>query len=812
MKRHFTKIGLFGLLTGFFFYSGNAPAQENTAELKGSIKDEKQAPIDFATVSLLNAADSSHIRSSYADEQGTYVLSQIKKGKYILAASMIGYKKTYLPIEVNGQQQIQVPEIILQAEAQSLAEVTVTAKTPMVERKDGALVVNVENTTLAAGNSALEVLQRSPGITLDKDDNISLMGKQGVTVLIDGKQTFLSAQQLANLLRSTDGNSLQSIELITNPGAKYDAAGSSGIINIKLKKNRLSGTNGTLTLSGGYGDHHKSNTSLTLNHKSGKFNLFGNYSYLDNKRQQDIGIDRIVGGGSDFTRFDQHSLFVNNRRGHSYRAGIDFNSSSRNTISLQVSGINNRNTDNNDNITNIGSFNRPLDSILDTQTTFGERYNTISFNVNNTFNIDTLGKKLVVEGDISRFDSKNNAQYNNYFYYPDESALKSPLFLRSIMPSIVDIQMAKADYTHPIGKKGKLETGVKISHVKTDNDMTFEELENQDWQNIPSRSNHFIYDEQVLAAYASYGQQFGKTDVKIGLRAENTISDGNSVTLQNRVKRDYLDFFPTLSVTQNLSENHQLGLSYSKRINRPNYGNLNPFQYFLDNYTSEQGNPYLTPEYTHSYELNYTLYKRYNLSGGYSRTTDVIAEMMIQDDETKSTYLTRENLAEQNNYFVNLNAPIAAGKVWSSNTNITGFYLGFKSNLPNGPLDYGQYALQLNSSHTLNITPTFRAEATLNYQSSLRYSLYHIGSQWALDAGLNKSLLNKRANLKLAISDIFNTRIQNVSTDYANLNVMIRQNNETRIARLTFTYNFGNTKIGGPRRESQSDEKSRVGK
>src|SRR5690606_34173924 len=243
----------------------------------------------------------------------------------------------------------------------------------------------------------------------------------------------------------------------------------------------------------------------------------------------------------------------------------------------------------------------------------------------------------------------------------------------------------------------------------------------------------------------------------------------------------------------------------------PNYGNLNPFAYFLDQYTSEQGNPYLSPEYTHAFEFSYTLMDKYHLTADYSRTNDVMAEPMLQDDETKATWITRDNLAQQNVWYANLNLPVKLAKWWNTNTNINGFYMGFGGQLAGAYLKQGQYALQVRNNHTFDIIPTLSAEASVNYQSPLVYSIYRIGMQWSVDAGLSKSFFNKKANVKLSVSDVFNTRTQTVRTRYDNLNVNINQNRETRVARLTFTYSFGNMKNGARRSETQSEEKSRIG-
>ncbi len=781
------------------------------ATLKGKVIDEENAPLDLATINLLQARDSSLIQTAFPDQAGQFTFTGVAPGRYLISAVLVGYADAISPLEITANSGVmQLDPLVLRNANTVLAEVAVTApKRPLVERKPDMLVVNVENSTLAAGNTAMDILERSPGVTVDKDDNISLMGKQGVTVMIDGKQTYLSSEQLANFLRNTDGNTIKSIELITNPSSKYDASGTAGMINIVLKKNRLAGTNGTLTLGTGYGVGHKANTSLNINHKVGRINAFGTYSYMDNRGGNDIDIFRSIVQGSENTDFQQYTNFNRRNRSHNYRAGVDYSTSDRNVLGILFSGYASGNDNKNSSNTLIGQAISSPDSSLTTSSIFDGSYTSFAVNANNQFTIDSTGRKLVADVDISRFSNQNAANYNNTFYLPSGDPKKEPLLSRSDMPTIIDIRVAKMDYTHPFGKGHKIEAGLKYSNVASDNDMRFENQVNGNWQNDAGRTNHFRYEEQVSAAYVNYSTQLGKWGLQAGLRSEYTVSDGNSITMANRIKRDYIDFFPSVFINYNISDNHQTGISYSKRINRPNYGNLNPFQYFLDQYTSEQGNPYLKPEYTHAVDVSYTLKQQYHLSAGYSRTNDVIAESMNQDVETKQTWVTRDNLAKQQIWYANLNIPVKIAAFWNTNTNLNTFYMGFEGPLNGQLLQQGQFAWQLRSNHTFNILPTLTAETSVNYQSSLIYSIYRIGAQWSIDAGINKSFRDKRANLKLSVSDVFDTRIQDVRTQYADLRAVINQKNETRVARLTFTYSFGNLK-NGARRETQSEEKSRI--
>lgn len=808
-----TSSSLLGLFCFLLLSYTQAFAQGADGHIEGRVTDKSGAPLDYATLTLISFPDSAVLKTFFTDENGRFNVGYAKKGKFLLKAELLGYNPAYSEtFELSElSDQVKLGDLALGTATKELQAIVITAEKPLIERKADMLVVNVENSSLAAGNNALDILERSPGITVDKDDNISLNGKQGILVTIDGKQTHLSASQLANLLRSTDGNTIQSVEIINNPSSKYDAAGGSGIINIKMKKNRMAGTSGSVTLGGGYGNGHKANGSLNLNHKAGKVNVFGTYSYMDSERTDQMNIFRLVGANAAFTSFNQDNSMNSQRENHSMRAGLDYQTSEKNTLSLQVSGLLNQSNDSNLSDVNIGSFGSSLDSTLAANSLFDKDFKSYSVALNNTYQIDTLGTKISADVDFSSFFEKGGANYENRFFNVDGSSMRNPLLLKSDMPSTIHIQSYKTDLTRPFSDRSGMEVGLKYANVKTDNDLKFSEMVDGQWANVADRTNHFVYTEQVAAAYVNYHTKFNKFGVQAGLRSEYTVSNGNSITLDNEVKRDYIDFFPNVSVSYDASENHQYSVSYSKRVNRPRYNNLNPFSYFLDKYTYQQGNPYLQPEYTHAIGLNYTLMRRFNFAAGYEITKDAVVEMMKQDDVEKSTLVTNENIAEQEQWFLNVNAPVTFTSFWKSNTNVTGFYLGFKADRPEANLDYGQYALQLNSNHSFTILPTLTAEATLNYQSGLRYSIYKIGSSWSTDLGVSKSLKDKRANVKLSVSDIFNTRTQHVSTQYSNLNATIDQKRETRVFRLSFSYNFGNTKISGPRQASKSEEQRRVG-
>jgi iron complex outermembrane receptor protein len=789
------------------------PAQ-SSAKVSGALIDENGKPLDYATVSLLNAKDSTVVKGTLSNDAGAYAFDHINAGTYIIKATVVGYEKAVSkPFAVTGGGAVVVSQLKMQQVSHALSTVTITASKPLIEHKVDRTVMNVENSVLAAGNTALEILERAPGVSIDKDDNISIKGKQGVTVMINDKLTYLTSTQLATLLRSTDGTTIQSIEIITNPSAKYDAAGNSGIINIKLKKNKQSGTNGSVTLGAAYGNTFKDNSTLTLNHKEGSLNIFGSFSHDDRKREHSLDIKRIVTDSTGAkTYFNQYSSLPNDNHNNSYRIGADYDISTKNTIGFLVNGYFNNETDDNDNKTYIGTQPNNFDSYQTTMSHFKQSYKNFAFNLNDKYKIDTAGQEIGIDVDYSKFNNNSNSQYNTYFYLNDGSPMMPPLFLRNQTPSVITIHTAKLDYTYPINKILKLETGFKLSDVKTDNDLRAQKEVNGTYVNDTTLTNRFIYSEKVSALYANLSQNYKNFSVQTGLRAEYTSSTGELVTTNRVVKRHYVDFFPSVFITQTLNDKNEIGLSYSRRIDRPGYSDLNPFVYYLDQYTYEKGNPFLNPQYTNNFEFNYTYNKSITLTLGYSHTTDAITQILLTDVASKATYQTNLNLQSQDNYNVNVYAPYTISKWWTGNVNVTGFYMKFKSDtLLGASLNNGRAAFQVRATQTFLVAKGYKAELTNYYNSAMTYGIFNIKPQYGTDAGISHSFADKKANIKLSVSDIFNTRRNDVTSYYGTNNLDIRQKNESRITRLTFTYNFGNNKIKTRQHQSGADdEKGRV--
>jgi len=785
-------------------------ASTQDADVTGKVVNTNQEPIVGASVYLMTSSSHILIKTAVTDTQGKYSILKAPKGNYYIQVSSVGYANIQSdPFDLDDQL-VQVPDLILSAKSQEIEAVTVTGQVPLVQNVNGKLILNVENSTVAAGNNALEIVKRAPGVSVDKDENLQLMGQSGVNVTIDGRQTFMTGEQLSNFLKTTDGSQIKSIEVSTSRSAKDDAEGAVGTINIVMKKVKLEGFNGSFIASGGSGKHLQGNSSLNLNYKKNNSTVFGSYSYANNKKQFDLLLDRTISNGNQTTVFDQDAYLIEHEKNHNYRFGIEQKTSAKNTMLLQFTGNNSIEDGNNRSQSNIGPRIGEADTILLSNTLSQVRFNRYSTNFNNELLLDTVGSKLILDLDWSKFKTNNEANYRyrtenltGGLFYPEERE-------RNIMPVGIAIYVAKLDWQQQL-KKGKLETGLKYSNVKSDNNLQFDSLNSSgNWVDFSSRSNHFIYTEQIAAAYADYSNTYGKWSLKAGVRAEYTFSDGNSISKNNQVKRNYLDWFPSANITYLASENHVFNLAYSRKISRPNYRYLNPFRYYIDKFTFQEGNPYLKPEYTNGITLNYTLMQMFNITLGTDLTTDAMVESMGQDSITNEGWIVRDNLGKSMTSYLNLNIPYQIGKVWTMNNNVTGIYMHFKGPIAGYQADLGSFFVQGTSNHNFKLSKQLSSELIFKGNTPFLYNVYKIHASWGIDLGVNYNFKDNRSSLKLAATDIFRTNLNRVSTDFHVFNTNINQYNDNRTIRLTYSFKFGNLKQQFRKKESGNEESERA--
>jgi iron complex outermembrane recepter protein len=672
--------------------------------------------------------------------------------------------------------------------------------------------VNVENSIVAAGSTALEVLERSPGISVDKDGNISLKGKAEVKVMIDGKPTYLSNQDLANLLRNMQSSQLDKVEIMTNPSAKYDASGNAGIINIKMKRNQNMGLNGSVTLGVGYGRFEKINGSVNLNYRQNKWNLYGNYSANARRRFQEMNLTRKFQTG-DF--FDQNGYDINKNRGQNFKTGADYFASKNTTLGMLLTGsLGTFNQDGNSN-SNIYKNLTVLNSINTTHRDITENWRNLAGNFNLKHTLDSMGREITFDLDYARFDNNAGQLYTiaNFDRQNIQTGLST--YERGKTDTGIDIYSAKADYVHPIGKTAKVEAGWKSSWVAADNTMNFWTKQGMEGSEtvVDGRTNHFKYNENVNAVYLNANKKFGKTTIQAGLRLEHWHAEGNQVKTNQVFKRDSVQFFPSVFIQHEFSKKYQMGINYSRRIDRPNYQNLNPFLFFLDPYTFEQGNPYLKPQITNSLEMSHTLFGAVNITLNYSKTRDLMGQVLKQNDATLQTFVMNDNYGFRENYGIAISTPVPIAKWWMGNLYVNTFHNYYEAKLLGNDFKGGITAVQANLQNKITLSKTLSAELSGFYQSGFLEGMIVGKDMGQISLGLQKQLWKNKATLRVNVRDIFWTQYFRGSVQYQNLDVNIQNKWESRVASMSFTYRFGNSKVAAVRQRQSGleDEKGRVG-
>lgn len=793
--------------------AGQVYAQNATALIRGRVLNNKNEAIEYANVLLHKAADSTVVKLEYTQADGFFEISNVDPGQYRIAVSFVGLPNFLSTIyEVKAGQELNVPDVKLQEAPAELQGVTIKAQKPILEIKPDKTVFNVEGSITAAGSNAFDLLRKSPGVVIDNNDNITMLGRAGIRIYIDGRPSPMQGSDLAQFLRSLQSSEIEAIELITNPSAKYDAQGNAGIINIRLKKDKKLGANGNVNLGYSVGERAWYNGGVSANYRNKKTNFFGSYNYSDNTFLNYMTMDRNQLGA----RFNQSSNQGNASENHNFKVGADWFLNKQHTIGVLASGFLGNNTYFGNGRTEISRVGQStLDSILIAQSDNEGTRNNLNFNLNYRFD-NGKGKSLNLDADYGTFRNTAEEFQPNYYYDAEEKVKLSERIFANSTPTNIDISTFKADFENKLWG-GQLGAGLKFSYVRTDNTFDFFNV----LDNVPvlntDLSNQFIYTENVNAAYVSYSRQLKKWSFNAGLRAEQTNSEGDLQAYKpindDNVKRHYLDFFPSAGLTYNVNPKNTLALNYSRRINRPSYQDLNPFQNRLDELTYEQGNPFLKPEYAHNLQLRHTFNYRFNTTLSYSHTQDQITRF-LDTAGTAANYITWLNLANQYSYSLAISAPIQIRKWWNSFTNMTGSHTRNQADFGEGKVvALNVSTFNVYSQQTFTLPKGWTAEVSGWYNSpSIWGGTFKMNSMWSVDMGIQKKILKDKGNVKLGVSDIFRSNKWTGVSRFGALNLDIAGGWDSRRLKLNFTYNLGNSEVKAARRRTTGleDEQRRV--
>lgn len=807
------------LLLLLFALSNVVYSQAKPGKISGKIVSANEG-VSGATVNVLRSKDSSLVKIGVGNKTGVFEIEQIAIGQYIVKVTAVGYApfiSGVVTISVDNST-VTIPDIELLKIIKNLQAVKVTATRPLIENKIDKLVVNVEAAISNAGSTALDVLERSPGITVDKDGGISLKGKQGVIILIDGKQTYLSAADLVTLLKNTPANQLDQIEIMSQPSAKYDASGNSGMINIKTKKNQQAGFNGNLSLSYTQGKYPKTNNSFVFNKRQGKVNIFTTIGVSYNKNFFNIDLIRNIRNNSTSaitSVFNQTTANYRHDQPNSIKAGFDFFATKKTTFGAGGSFTYLNAGGGGESSTNIYDGSNNLTSTNVANTVFTYDWHNYSANLNFRHIIDTGSREITADADYILYHKTNPGITSNYTYNPSHQLIGFPFLLRGSTPSDINIYTARVDYVHPLKKIAKIEAGIKSSYVTTNNiaDYTYYDNPTLSWK-IDNRTNHFKYNENINAAYINAGRQVNKWGFQLGFRVENTVAKGIQVTNNQNFRKIYTQLFPTLYVSNAIDKKNTLSLSYGRRIDRPNYQDMNPFRYFLDKFSYREGNPNLTPQFTHNIELSHNYKGELNTSVNYTRTTDVITDIFTQNDSDSSLAYKRQNIATRRNIGLSINYNRKLNKIWNLSFVVNAFNNYFNGIINNALLSIGYTSFQLTSTSQFKLQKGWTAEISGLY----RYKMLEASSisqpMGMISFGAAKQILKTKGTVRLNIKDLFYTMIYRGTTKFDNIDMKSKFRNDSRTLAIAFTYRFGKNQNNIPQRKraaASQDEQNRTG-
>ncbi|MCO5951030.1 TonB-dependent receptor [Mucilaginibacter flavidus] len=791
----------------------NAHAQVALSSIQGKVLTDARVPAESATIILLKARDSSIVSSTIIGKNGRYRFDDVPADSYLLLATMIGFNRVYAgPYELEEDKTFRVSEIVLKPSSNQLKEVTISSTRPEIEVRPGKITINIPNSLTAEGSSVLEILRQSPGVRVDNSNNINIIGRQNALVTIDGKATSLTGDDLATYLRSLQSSAIDRIELITAGSAKYDAS-SGGIVNIVLKKGTNVGANGSITATAGYGKYYKSNIGIAFNDRMDKFNVFGSYNFTADKTFRNIMTNRFINFDGVLSNYDVNYRNVQQSTNSGFNLGADVFISPKHTIGFLINGMSRHDdfTKNNGlNISNQGS----LDSIITANSALSRHVTKINYNINYSGKLDKAGTTLMADLNYTTFNRSSSEYITNQFYKADWSPYRADLLLENLSPSTIHIWLSKLDFSTPLSKTSTLETGVKNSHVSSNNDLIFGPKVGNEYIPNPNLSNHFYYTENINVAYLNYQNKFNKVDLTIGVRGEQTTSNGNSVTMNSKISRDYFSVFPQTLVTYHINDKNELSLSYNRGIGRPAYEEINPFLYYIDLYDYRSGNPNLKPEYSNNIELSHT-YKKIITTSLYATIISDAYDFGFyeQNDTSKVSILTHTNFGRIYNYGIRFSAPVAVNAWWNAYFHIDASYQRYVAYPQNGNLNKGTQDVIFNTIQSFKLGAGVNASITGVYESPNFYGINQNKAQYRVDAGLGTQLFNKRGTLRLNVLDVFNTQRDRAQTNYQNLNQTIVDKKESQVARLTFSYRFGKTtvKAAADHRTGNEEEQKRIG-
>jgi outer membrane receptor protein involved in Fe transport len=747
---------------------------------------------------------------------GSFELENLRPGKYKMVIAFMGYKSLVIDtLVLRKLEERDLGNIALGSNEKVLKEVTIETQQDMVKNTIDKKVFDAGKLAIANGGSANDVLTQVPTVSVDIDGNISLRGSGNVTILIDGRPSGMSGAGRAGVLSGIPASAIESVEVITNPSAKYDPDGMSGIINIVLKKNKLQGTNGNASISAGTNNKYNGNVSYNL--RKNKVNIYTNYSFRYNERYGKGDVKRTTYMGDSAIYLIQKNNSDNLNRNHSAKVGMDYNASKLAIFGFNVTLNYENKTEQEKLVNNSVNESTQLASAFNRYTNNPTDGLSQDYNLNYRQKFKNPKQLLSVESNYSINNNFSNSMYQQENFWEDYHEIIPYWFYQNNRSNTdFSINSNTIDFESPLFKNGKIESGLKNTNREIDNDFYSETFNNSVGSFLAddSLNNRFVYNENIYAAYTSYGQTIGKWSYKAGLRAEQANTKSTLINNNSSFVNNYFNVFPTAFLNRKINDEQELQLNYGRRINRPGTRQLSPFTDYSNPLILRVGNPYLNPEYTHNLELSYLYnFKKINFSTTvfYRKTVDLIMRN-ISINANNQTIVTFTNLGSSENMGIETVSRIELYKWWNITANINGFQTVIQGTNQDGEINTS------NLSWNAKFLSNMLLKKGWSLQASGLYNARNIMAQGTIlpmsqvDFALKKDVFKNKGTFTLSVTDIFDQMRFRINTSGSNFSQEVERKRETRVATLTFNYRFGSGDFAQRRtRNKENDYKNDEG-
>lgn len=793
-----------------FFFLAYTNIIGQTYQIKGKVVDSENQPIPFSNVLLLMAKDSTFVQGTSADDDGRFVLTEVLPDLYLLQASYVG--EGSLPLALDITSDVSLGALVIPSTLTSLEEVVVAAKRPTVQRLTDRLVFTVENTVVSQGSS-WDILKSTPGVIINQEE--LLIRGQTATVYLNDRKVQLSSQEVRDLLEGLSGINIKSVEVITNPSARYEAE-DGPILNIVTNKNIIPGYKGSINGSYTQAVFPKYNFGMSHYYKTEKLNLFANYSLNARKeiKKTNKGINFLDENNAPFSIWDTDYEQVDESTPQNASIILDYELDEKNSINLTSNLAFNLNQERDRQLDNtIRNAQGQIDSTFNTSNITGLDNTNLAVDLTYVHKLKKPGGSLSFNGHYTNYNSSSLQNLNSNYFDPSGAFIRDFGF-DSDSEQDIEILTGQVDYALPL-ENGSIEAGARVSAVSSDSDIVFFNFTGSSDTVDSSQSDNFIYDENVYAAYFSWVRNWEKWSMKVGVRGELTDAEGISLALNETNTQDFFEPFPSLYLLYSPSEKHSFAFDYRRSVDRPRYNDLNPFRSFFNENDFEEGNPRLFPNFGNSFNLNYTLNSEFFFDVYYRDNGRNIADLVFQDNQNLTLVELKQNVLGSTSYGIDFTVSKSVMPFWFLYAYTSIFheeetFLAVESgnqeftNEVDGV--YGYLANYL----TLSKDGTFTGEVTMTYLSQFLFGSYVSDEQLNLTLGLRKSLFDNRASISIAAEDLLEQYIPTYTSRYLNQDNFYRRRPEAQFVRIGFTYNFGNFRLEDNQRGIDKNERNRL--